>query len=124
MTEIDRWQGGPAGGREDEPESAAIADAGLIDDLAGVSDTSAPPPRRKVSDTPARVPTPKYASVSIRMPERSADALKRLAADSGIAFKHLTALAVSLGVRQLADQLAAPPAGGDDPLNSKKETVR
>ncbi len=105
----------PAGGREDEPESA------------GVSDAAALPPRPKVSDTPRRsprVPTPKYASVSIHMPERSADALKRLAADSGIAFKHLTAVAVSMGIRQFVDQLASPPVAGVDLLNLKKETVR
>ena len=76
-----------------------------------MSNAAVPPLPRVAATRPKspRVPTPKYASVSIHMPERSADALKRLAADSGIAFKHLTAVAVSLGVRQLADHLAAPP---------------
>jgi hypothetical protein len=75
----DQSGGGPGGGSEVESEPVRL--------------------------TSQRLPTPKYASVAVHMPIQSADELHELALSSGLAFKHLTSVALAIGVGRLRRQL-------------------
>ena len=66
-----------------------------------------PPGREREAESEPfkRIRRLRYVSVSVHMPEASSAGLRELAESSGLAFKHLTSVALAIGVRRLREEL-------------------
>jgi hypothetical protein len=81
---------------------------------------------REAESEPARRPkavAPKYVSVSVHMPEEAAEELKQLARIHGLAFKHLTSVALAAGVSRLRRMLAFAGCNEDEDQGSIFEAI-